>query len=216
MFFEGNPLNRSSGERKSPDFLSTASHHDDSIWIVYYRGRVLGIDDGISIKIALLSKRQIVDTVSGSIDFLLTSNATIVVLGDLKGVWWIAIDLTNMCDPISSCEKDGIIGDYVLLGARDLIAKLSSEHAAVTGQIMVMMSWHEKNKFLGSTGEQTCSSEGGFKRICDSGVKIYPRTDPVVIACVISVDGMKILLGKMKRSPKGFYSCLSGFVEVCA
>ncbi|KAF8931194.1 Peroxisomal NADH pyrophosphatase nudt12 [Dissophora ornata] len=41
----------------------------------------------------------------------------------------------------------------------------------------------------------------------------YPRTDPVVIVCVISPDGERVLLGRQAVWPKGMYSCLAGFVE---
>lgn len=37
--------------------------------------------------------------------------------------------------------------------------------------------------------------------------------DPVVITCVISHDGERVLLGRQAAWPKGTYSCLAGFVE---
>ncbi|UZJ56316.1 hypothetical protein CBS101457_005636 [Exobasidium rhododendri] len=41
----------------------------------------------------------------------------------------------------------------------------------------------------------------------------YPRTDPTVIMAIVSPDGESILLGRQKKWPKGFYSCLAGFLE---
>lgn len=41
----------------------------------------------------------------------------------------------------------------------------------------------------------------------------YPRTDPTVIMGIVSPDGESILLGRQKRWPKGFWSCLAGFLE---
>lgn len=41
----------------------------------------------------------------------------------------------------------------------------------------------------------------------------YPRTDPTVIMAIISPDGEGILLGRQKKWPPGFYSCLAGFLE---
>lgn len=41
----------------------------------------------------------------------------------------------------------------------------------------------------------------------------YPRTDPTVIMAIVSPDGEGILLGRQKKWPKGFYSCLAGFLE---
>ena len=39
------------------------------------------------------------------------------------------------------------------------------------------------------------------------------KTDPVVIMAVLSKDGTKTLMGRQKRFPPGFYSCLAGFLE---
>lgn len=39
------------------------------------------------------------------------------------------------------------------------------------------------------------------------------RTDPVVIMAVQSHDKKKLLLGRQKSWPKGFFSCLAGFIE---
>jgi len=69
---------------------------------------------------------------------------------------------------------------------------------------------------MSNSGELTESVEGGMKRkSIVSSRKVYPRLDPVAIACIISQDGSKCLLGNMKRAPPGFYSCLSGFIDQC-
>ncbi|EPQ25690.1 uncharacterized protein PFL1_06762 [Pseudozyma flocculosa PF-1] len=41
----------------------------------------------------------------------------------------------------------------------------------------------------------------------------YPRTDPVIIMAIISADGNSVLLGRQKKWPRGFVSCLAGFCE---
>lgn len=41
----------------------------------------------------------------------------------------------------------------------------------------------------------------------------FPRTDTSIISAVINYAGDKILLGRGKRFPEGFYSCLAGFLE---
>ena len=55
------------------------------------------------------------------------------------------------------------------------------------------------------------------KGICPSTQTLsnfhYPRTDPVIIMAIISPDGEKVLLGRQKKWPSGFYSCLAGFCE---
>jgi 8-oxo-dGTP pyrophosphatase MutT (NUDIX family) len=66
--------------------------------------------------------------------------------------------------------------------------------------------------------------EGGVKRACGGhpaahppragcGERAYPRTDPVVIALVLSADGARALLGRGRSFPPGVFSCLAGYLE---
>lgn len=74
---------------------------------------------------------------------------------------------------------------------------------------------HFSDAFL-SNGKYKSFQEDG-KGICPSTKVLsnyqYPRTDPVIIMAIISPDGEKVLLGRQKKWPKGFYSCLAGFCE---
>lgn len=67
--------------------------------------------------------------------------------------------------------------------------------------------------FLGDTP----SFDQDGKGVCPSTKVLsnfhYPRTDPVIIMAIISPDGEKVLLGRQKKWPSGFYSCLAGFCE---
>ncbi|WFD00965.1 NAD(+) diphosphatase [Malassezia yamatoensis] len=55
------------------------------------------------------------------------------------------------------------------------------------------------------------------EQLCDSVTSVqnysYPRSDPVIIVGILSADCEHILLGRQKTWPKGFYSCIAGFVE---
>ncbi|ETS59746.1 hypothetical protein PaG_06269 [Moesziomyces aphidis] len=72
---------------------------------------------------------------------------------------------------------------------------------------------HFATAFLGG---KTSFEEDG-KGVCPSTQVLsnfhYPRTDPVIIMAIISPDGEKVLLGRQKKWPAGFYSCLAGFCE---
>ncbi|TKY87000.1 hypothetical protein EX895_003677 [Sporisorium graminicola] len=65
------------------------------------------------------------------------------------------------------------------------------------------------------TSATTFAEDG--KGVCPSTKVLsnfhYPRTDPVIIMAIISPDGEKVLLGRQKKWPAGFYSCLAGFCE---
>ncbi|PWN33106.1 uncharacterized protein FA14DRAFT_138300, partial [Meira miltonrushii] len=62
-------------------------------------------------------------------------------------------------------------------------------------------------KSLEQDGKGDCATTHSLSNFC------YPRTDPTVIMAIVSPDGEKILLGRQKKWPKGFYSCLAGFLE---
>jgi len=58
--------------------------------------------------------------------------------------------------------------------------------------------------------------------VCGSGMSAccigvhntcYPRTDPTVIAAVLSPDKDQLLLGQNRRFPGKMFSCLAGFME---
>lgn len=63
------------------------------------------------------------------------------------------------------------------------------------------------HKTFGEDGKGVCPSTKVLSNFH------YPRTDPVIIMAIISPDGEKVLLGRQKKWPSGFYSCLAGFCE---
>lgn len=94
------------------------------------------------------------------------------------------------------------------------------------------IDWNTRNQFCGGCGQRTLAGHAGFKRICAptdqastpthrascptrGGVSnlSFPRTDPVIIAAVVSSDGSRVLLGRNKRYPPNWYSTLAGFLE---
>ncbi|CAO3683016.1 unnamed protein product [Umbelopsis ramanniana] len=107
---------------------------------------------------------------------------------------------------------------------------LDRTSAAIFAQARAMVDWNLRNQFCPACGRRTVSAEAGHKRICppqagppeesvpcisSKGVHnfAYPRTDPVIIVCVIHPTEDKILLGRQTVWPKRQYSCLAGFVE---
>lgn len=58
-----------------------------------------------------------------------------------------------------------------------------------------------------STDRPNCATRKGISNLS------FPRTDPSIIAAVISADARRILLGRQKRWPPNWYSTLAGFVE---
>jgi NAD+ diphosphatase len=88
---------------------------------------------------------------------------------------------------------------------------LADADAGLLAYTQGMLYWHRRNRFCGTCGQATRSSEGGFVLTCPLNHVRHPRTDPVVIMLV--VDGDRALLGRQASWPKGRYSALAGFVE---
>jgi NAD+ diphosphatase len=96
--------------------------------------------------------------------------------------------------------------------------------AGALGLARGLLVWGRKCAFCGVCGGAMLPVEGGVKRACGGhpaahppragcGERAYPRTDPVVIALVLSADGARALLGRGRSFPPGVFSCLAGFLE---
>ncbi|KAI1007947.1 hypothetical protein K3495_g282 [Podosphaera aphanis] len=111
---------------------------------------------------------------------------------------------------------------------------LNAYEAAIYAQARSLMDWNARNPYCAGCGCTTLSVNAGAKRTCPprdlalppgqeerpacitrKGISnlCFPRTDPTVIAAVISHSGDRILLGRQKRWPVHMYSTLAGFIE---
>ena len=97
------------------------------------------------------------------------------------------------------------------LAARQRIAQ--AEVTAVCDAV-AMLGWHRTNAFSGVDGTPSMPTGlPGRRRTLSSGRSIYPRIDPVAIVLCESADGLRCLLGRSVKYPRGMYTCISGFVE---
>lgn len=110
-------------------------------------------------------------------------------------------------------------------------------------QARSVIDWNTRNRFCAGCGRANLSVEAGYKRVCpptdlkdadadaapsDTPVPVvlpdcptrhgvsntcFPRTDPTVIAAVVSSDGKRMLLGRQSRWPPHWHSNLAGFLE---
>ncbi|PHH62716.1 hypothetical protein CDD81_6785 [Ophiocordyceps australis] len=109
---------------------------------------------------------------------------------------------------------------------------LNAEAASMYAQARSMIDWNVRNPFCAGCGSPTLSVAAGYKRICPLADRAYPdrpavdcptrlgvsnvcfpRSDPTMIAAVVSADGQRILLGRQSRYPPHWYSTLAGFLE---
>jgi NAD+ diphosphatase len=240
--FCSNTLDRSfiGIDRKGEDALLKLASIESTRWLlVYDSSKILCEKKDTQMKLAELSLKTLLRALGENKnrnikDFIEHDNYNISVLGfktELnEKICYICIGVV----PKSEMEKgeDAIIrridensendddndvkpSSLQFQGQRGLVLSLSKEDSSIAGQAISMIHFHKTNAFAGINAERTKSVELGTKRSFLKDKKLYPRLDPVAIALIINSDGTKCLLGRMKGTPQGFFSCLSGFIEQC-
>ncbi|KAG0324592.1 Peroxisomal NADH pyrophosphatase nudt12 [Dissophora globulifera] len=161
------------------------------------------------------------------------------LVGGRRGIGYWALDVSvrgstpELKDAVeaflkSVTEKHG----HYMAEMRPAAFALSHPESGLVAQARAVVDWNKRNRFCAACGRKNVSLDGGHKRSCPSTITVdgkevsseclahkgvqnfaYPRTDAVVIVCVISPDGERVLLGRQATWPKGVYSCLAGFVE---
>lgn len=226
MQFTGNKLNRSSTNKKSAAFFSECINKPDGRWVlyrnmkVYFRQQPPPNEDTFKLNIISVEQVLAILKLENKQQLLQYFFESIIILGEINEMWYFAINLSHLTnEDLSFIQQSKEITAFINaieMEGRKLLVGVSQSEAAIAGQVLSLFSFHRSHQYLGLTGEMTRCIEGGHKRMgLESGIKIYPRLDPVMIACVLSPDCKKCLLGHMKHFPKGFYSCLSGFIEPC-
>ena len=127
-------------------------------------------------------------------------------LGMDQGVSTFAIDLDGRRFPGAR---------YVEL--RSVGGLLPQREAGLLAYARGLVFWHQRHRFCGACGAETCLGQGGHIRKCNNcGTQHFPRSDPAVIVLVTHGDpgrGERCLLGRSPRFIPGMYSTLAGFVE---
>ncbi|KAG0208999.1 Peroxisomal NADH pyrophosphatase nudt12 [Mortierella sp. GBA30] len=165
-----------------------------------------------------------------------------VLVRGRRGIGYWALDLSAKGPGVTQELKDSVEAftnsfteknGHYMAEMRPAAFGLSLPESGLVAQARSVVDWNKRNKFCAGCGRKNLSLEGGHKRSCPSTVNeggkettseclahkggvqnfTYPRTDPVVIVCVISPDGERVLLGRQAIWPQGMYSCLAGFVE---
>eukprot|EP00884_Botryococcus_braunii_P011661 jgi/Botrbrau1/20496/Bobra.145_2s0054.2 len=139
-----------------------------------------------------------------------------ILLGqEPDGRWRLGLDASPLLDaspsPLEKCLQWEDL--------RSLMTTLPATELSVAGQAVALLTWHLNHGFCGRCGAPTLPVEAGTRRQCTANPrhKEYPRTDPVAIMIVESMDGERALLGASKavRSLGPVLTCLSGFIEQC-
>ncbi|KDQ55689.1 hypothetical protein JAAARDRAFT_37099 [Jaapia argillacea MUCL 33604] len=172
-----------------------------------------------------------------SSDFSTKGETPETVVSRIKGTAYFTVDVTDIEEETvtsvlenTQAAKAGEILEFS--EPRSAMGSFDGFQAAIFAETRSMVDWNARNKFCPACGSPVYSLWAGWKLTCssllpwadNSGRKpcptakglhnfSHPRTDPVVIMIAIDQSGDKILLGRNKKFPGGFYSALAGFIE---
>ncbi len=193
-----NRLDRAAPLRKQPERLAALRADPEARFVPLWRNRSW-IARGEPLRAGFLDAAA-----AGA----LGDGCEFAFLGLVDGHALFAVDLPPADDPSGRpVLAGGDFNDLRLAGGR-----LEAGEFAELGYARALLHWHRHHRFCGSCGAATRSEEGGHLRACSScDEKIFPRTDPAIMALVTLGD--RCLLGRQGRWPKGMYSVLAGFVE---
>ncbi|CAL1706154.1 unnamed protein product [Somion occarium] len=155
----------------------------------------------------------------------------------IKGSPFFALDVTKL----DKAEVDQVLHACSLakrgrslefIDGRAAMGHLTQVDSAIFAEARTLVDWNSRIRYCAGCGSPVYSQWAGWKRSCSSLLPwtdntgkepcptatglhniTFPRTDPVVIAVVVSPDNNKIFLGRNQRWPPKFYSALAGFVE---
>ncbi|KAI0358625.1 hypothetical protein OH77DRAFT_1199791 [Trametes cingulata] len=171
-----------------------------------------------------------------SSEFSAKTNAD-AVISNIKGTPYFSLDVSD----VAQSEVDQVLHnaaasqegtELVFSEPRAAMGSFDPFEAALFAEARSMIDWNARNKYCPSCGSPVYSLWAGWKLSCSSLLPwadnagkrpcptarglhnfAHPRTDAVVIMAVIDESGDKILLGRNKKWPGKFYSCMAGFIE---
>lgn len=127
---------------------------------------------------------------------------------DKAGAAIFALDM----DERFNMDASPIAGLGEFTDPRAAFGSLGLMEANLASTARSIFEWHRSHGFCAKCGVASDVAEAGWKRVCPAcKTEHFPRTDPVAI--MLAVKDGKCLLGRQAMWPKGFYSCLAGFVE---
>ncbi|WP_431972755.1 NAD(+) diphosphatase [Micromonospora haikouensis] len=106
------------------------------------------------------------------------------------------------------------------VGLREVGHLLLDRDAGIFTAALALTNWHARHGYSSVTGQPTRVDEAGWSRVDETGDRVWPRTDPAMIALVH--DGVAgpegtCLLGSNAAWPRSGghrrFSCFAGYVE---
>ena len=108
-------------------------------------------------------------------------------------------------------------GDVVVADAKSVAPEMRRADAGLLAAAAGLARWQRTVRFCSECGSRTVLIKAGHKARCadDTGARcrgaFYPKLMPAVLT--LCTCGDYALLGRNSKWPRGFYSCLAGFVD---
>ncbi len=195
--FAGNPLNRSSNERRDRAWLEAALADPDARYLAFRNLDPLVRGGEASPRLAWRTR-----------DALPDAEAASVLLGVRDDTPHLAVDVSGAGD----AALETLAGADAFMGARDAGSTLPQEETGILAQARSLLDWHARNGFCATCGGATVPRLGGDMRRCTAcNAEHFPRVNPVVI--VLVADGDRALLANPTARRAPMYTCVAGFME---
>ena len=195
--FAGNPLNRSSNERRDRAWLEATLADPDARYLAFRGLDPLVRGGETSPRLAWRTR----DALPGIED-------SAVLLGVHDGTPHLAVDVSA----VGAEALEALAGADAFMGARDAGATLPQDETGILAQARSLLDWHARNGFCATCGDKTVPRLGGDMRRCTTcGAEHFPRVNPVVI--VLVADGDRALLANPTARRAPMYTCVAGFME---
>jgi NAD+ diphosphatase len=206
MYYSGLSLDRASGMRTDPGWISELRGRDGSLVLPLWRDQCL-TRSGQPLRLPMT------DAAGTAV---VAEAGDLVLLGLDGDRALFAADLSGLDDQAALQAA----GAEDVREIRSLIAAVSPDTAGLLGYARGILYWHRNQRFCGSCGGATTPRDGGHARDCQAcGRLLFPRIEPAVIVLVELPgdrpgDPRRCLLARHRGSGPDSFSTLAGFVEI--
>ncbi len=195
--FAGNPLDRSSNERRDRAWIEATLKHPDARYLAFRDLNPL-VRGESSPQLAWRSRAQLARFHAPAP----------VLLGVRDGTPHLAADVTG----VDAATLDTLVGDDAFIGAREAGAALPLAEAGILAQARSLIDWHARSRYCPACGGGTAPRVSGDMRRCGTcGAEHFPRVNPVVIVLVERGERCLLASPTARRAP--MYTCVAGFIE---
>ncbi len=185
-------VDRAAALRTNPNWLTDVWNQQTTRVLVVYQEKIPVTDD-----LSLILVKP---------DFLKLDSKTLHESVVLLGV-------TDTTTYLSYFAQEDNLTEASWVSLRGVGAQLSSLEVGLATTATALNAWHNGHKYCPKCGNKTELAAAGWSRICATDKsEHYPRTEPAMIVAVED-ENNRILLGRRKEWPTGWFSTLAGFVE---